>query len=106
MTTKSGSSGKGRKKKAGASSQKGSGLKKTTKKMVDQILLSVSPKIEKQLEQLRLTLDKTPTSIDEFKFLGYKVLERARTLSSTLRSEAAKRTAKKVVKKSKSKDSV
>jgi hypothetical protein len=65
-------------------------LKRTTKKMVDDILLRVSPSVERQIDQLTQTLEKAPNSVGDFKVLGLKVLQRARVLSETLRKEAQK----------------
>ena len=64
-------------------------VQKTTKKMVDDFLLKVNPQVQKQVDQLRTTLEKTPTSMADLKMLGIKVLERAKNLSQKLRAESS-----------------
>jgi hypothetical protein len=63
-------------------------VKRTTKKMVDDFLIKVNPQVQKQVDHLKSTLEKTPTSISDLKMLGLRVLERAKNLSQTLRAES------------------
>jgi hypothetical protein len=61
------------------------------KKMVDGFLLKVSPQLQKQMDNLKATVDKTPASMADLKVLGLRILERAKLLSQTLRAEAIAR---------------
>ena len=72
---------------------------KTTKKMVDQILLKVSPNIESQIQQMGQNLNKSPLGMDHLKALGFRVLEKARSISAGLRSERAKKRVSKMIHK-------
>ncbi len=76
-------------------------LTKTTKKMVDQILLKVSPSVEAQIQQLGHNLNKSPLNVDHLKMLGFKVLERAKVISAGFRKENAKKSAAKIVRNKK-----
>lgn len=71
---------------------------KTTKKMVDQVLLKVSPGIETKIQQLGQSLQNSPLNVDHLKLLGFKVLEKAKVMSAGFRTEKAKKTAAKIVK--------
>lgn len=64
-------------------------LKRSTKKMVDEVLLKLNPQVQKQFELLKANIEATPTSMADMKILGFKILERAKVLSETLKASKA-----------------
>lgn len=61
----------------------------TTKKMVDQILVKMPPGIQSKIDQISKTLEGVPAGGD-LKQIALKVLARAKDISKSIKTEAAK----------------
>lgn len=78
-------------------------MKNATKKMVDQVLTRISPKVEGQLKQLAEKFENSPLYLTDIKLLGLKVLERTRQAIKSEKVQRAKDNIKARAKASRSK---
>lgn len=74
-------------------------IKKTSKKMADDVLLKVGPSLQSQMDKLNKQIKAQSAAMQDFKVMGLKVLQKAQEMSQTLKK--ASKTQKKITKASK-----